>query len=411
MFHKIKRFLGRLTGSHKTDIDHRVFLFTSIALTIFAFQAGIFNYFLELHYMTVVLSFVGGVASLFVYSFSIRQEQLNKKNYTWYAIFIFTILFPMYFYNGGSYGTILYLIVALLNALMIIGRLRQIVTIFLVLLGVILLMLGLELYFPHMVVAYTSESQRMSDLVTVMLYSVSFTTYIIWMFKRKHFQDREQIIRQKSELEYAYGEIIRKNEKIETLMLEMHHRVKNNLQLASSLLSLQMNRVDPADPQKAIQESKNRLDVIALLHQQLSFREDETTINIRDFLAQICRSICLACELGDQAIQLDGKLENEMLDFEKANSMGLIVNELITNSLKYARPAYDPLQIRVELNNTDQGLLLEYSDNGCEKIIRDESLSGNLGTKLIATLVKQLNATQSLNQKEGRNNFIFEIPL
>ncbi|MGV3630982.1 MAG: sensor histidine kinase [Bacteroidota bacterium] len=407
----MKRFLNRLTGGEEKEIDHRVFLFTSIALTIFAFQAGIFNYLLDLHYMTVLLSFAGGIISLVIYRKSIREDRLDQKNYILYVIFVFLILVPLYFYNGGSYGTILYLIIALLNALMIIGRLRQIVTVFLMLTSVILLMLVMELYFPHMVVAYVSESQRMSDLVTVMIYSLSFTAYIIWMFKQKHFEDRKQIIRQKSELESAYGEIIQKNEKIEALMLEMHHRIKNNLQLASGLLSLQINRLEEGDPQKALVESRNRMDVIAMLHQQLSFREEETSININEFIRKICNSIEQAYQVKADMISLSVELEEEMIDFEKANSIGLIINEFITNSLKYARPANGQLEMDIRLTNppgNKEVLILEYKDNGPEKIRLEEN-SSSLGIKLIHTLARQLSSTFVL--EEEQNLFTLEIPL
>ncbi len=415
MLNKIKSFSSRISGASKGfEIEHQIFNITSFVILLFGIQAGILNYILGLHYMTVVLAIPGSIIAFLIYWKSFNSEKLENKLLIIFVVSTYVILMPMHFFNGGSYGTVFFLMIMLINMFILIGKVKQIFYMCLSLTLAIISLIFIEIKFPNFVFPYKNDEQRFTDFITVLLYTITFTAYIFWMYKKNHEKSRLKILKQNKDLEDSQKLILDKNEKIEALLMEMHHRIKNNLQVVSSLIALQINRIEKTDPQKALIESKNRLDIMSLLHQQLQINEIETNVNFKDFISSICESLCSVFQLNPNSIEFNYFLKSEFITFDKVNSIGLILNELITNSIKYAEPKNQELRIEINcdllVQNELEYLIITYSDNGSIKINFEEVRDDSLGLKIIQTLLKQLNSEMTIDSSSF-NSFKLKIQL
>lgn len=184
-----------------------------------------------------------------------------------------------------------------------------------------------------------------------------------------------------------------KNEKIAMLMRELHHRVKNNLQTVSSLLGFQSMRLKDADAKKAVTEGRERLRAMALIHNRLYTDDDVETINIREYLTELINELRLSYGM-QQSSELKAAIEDAQLDAETALPLGLIVNELVTNTFKYAKAGNEGLVLTVSLAKVaDASWQLTIADNGVEPASATSNNGGGFGLKLVDMLVQQLNGT------------------
>lgn len=184
------------------------------------------------------------------------------------------------------------------------------------------------------------------------------------------------------------------------LLREIHHRVKNNLQIVSSLLSLQGRSIDDASALNAINAGKSRVRSMALIHQSLYQRENLTGVNVQEYMRKLCTELFHTYNVDESKVTLNMGVEQIELDVDTLVPLGLIVNELITNSLKYAFPEGKEGKLSVKLALSQDVLLLEVSDNGVgynEADVRENSF----GRKLIGSLVKQLEGVLNTDSAQG----------
>jgi len=199
-----------------------------------------------------------------------------------------------------------------------------------------------------------------------------------------------------------------KNQENELLLKEIHHRVKNNLQTVSSLLSLQSESISDKSAFDAVQESKNRVASMALLHQKLYQGENLAAIEMRDYFETIGSTIIDSFGKKAENIALDIDMSEIELDVDTAVPIGLITNELITNSIKHAFPDQEKGQIRITLQQGENGLLkLLIADNGHptagEAVPKKDSGFGSL---LIQLLTTQLGGTLETSTEHGTSTVI-----
>jgi len=216
---------------------------------------------------------------------------------------------------------------------------------------------------------------------------------------------RNFILKRKTntKLAHANDQLQVKNKENELLLKEIHHRVKNNLQTVSSLLSLQSESIQDKSALDAVQASKNRVASMALIHQKLYQRENLAAIEMRDYFETIGEAIIES--FGEKAahVKLDVQMSELELDVDTAIPIGLITNELITNSLKYAFNSQEECKISVAMStDTDNSLKLEISDNGQGQEVPDNfATSEGFGTMLINLLTTQLGGKLKTNLENG----------
>jgi two-component sensor histidine kinase len=197
------------------------------------------------------------------------------------------------------------------------------------------------------------------------------------------------------------------NEK-ETLLREIHHRVKNNLQIISSMLSLQSNYIIDKNVLNAINESQGRVKSMALIHQMLYQNDKFSSIDIKEYIVQLCNAISSTFTLNGKKVNINYDIDNIMMDIDTAVPLGLIINELVTNSFKYAFKNKNDGMIVVSFKKEQTGnYCLKIADNGIG--FNKDKLLGNkksFGLSMVNILTRQLKGEIKQENKKGTTHII-----
>jgi len=188
----------------------------------------------------------------------------------------------------------------------------------------------------------------------------------------------------------------------ELLLKEIHHRVKNNLQVISSLLSLQSYHIKDDVALSAIHEGRDRVKSMAIIHQNLYQEENLTGIQIKDYFEKLTRSLFNSYNINPGQIELNSNIESLNLDVDTVIPLGLVVNELITNSLKYAFPKGRKGRINIELTEASGVLTLKVEDNGIGFDASNISEENNsFGYQIIQAFQDKLDASLNVDGSDG----------
>ncbi|HEV8040139.1 MAG TPA: histidine kinase dimerization/phosphoacceptor domain -containing protein [Bryobacteraceae bacterium] len=189
----------------------------------------------------------------------------------------------------------------------------------------------------------------------------------------------------------------------EALLKEIHHRVKNNLQVVSSLLGLQSRVVNDEQTRKMFQESQNRIHSMALLHESLYQSNNLSRIDFPEYIRRLALHLFRSYGVVTDRIHLRTDLDSLYLGMDAAVPCGLIINELVSNSLKYAFPEGRNGEVRIELREPREGMAhLVVADNGVGlKSDIDWATARTLGLRLVRTLAEQLGAKIEIESTAG----------
>ncbi|MGB9929436.1 MAG: sensor histidine kinase [Methanosarcina sp.] len=211
-------------------------------------------------------------------------------------------------------------------------------------------------------------------------------------------------ITKNKELNYAI------NNKEDARIKEIHHRIKNNLQIISSLLYLQAEKFDKnecvghSDIFEAFRECQNRVASISLIHQELYKSKNTDNLDFTAYIKKLTNSIIDSYTIGRNKVRLNLNLEHVCLDMERAIPLGIIVNEIISNSIKYAFPGKRKGEIWINLckNKENFHYIFTIADNGIG-ISEDIDLENtdSLGLKLVNILVNQIDGKLEINRASG----------
>ena len=197
----------------------------------------------------------------------------------------------------------------------------------------------------------------------------------------------------------------------EWLLKEIHHRVKNNLQIGISLLNLQSHYIDNEKAQAAIRESRSRMHAMSLIHQRLYQADNLKSIDMRQYIPQLIECI-RDSYAGEKDIHFQFRILPLEFDVKQALPIGLIINETVTNSLKYAFPNRRNGRIAIGLENVGDSIFLTVADNGVGIATGSDPLGGqSMGMQLINILVQQLDGSIQLANQDGLTiNIRFPTP-
>jgi two-component sensor histidine kinase len=192
----------------------------------------------------------------------------------------------------------------------------------------------------------------------------------------------------------------RSKERNALLLKELNHRVKNNLQTVSSIMRLQARQIKDPMVKEVLHESQARLDALSLIHQQLYRTDDVENINLEKFIHDLIDKLLLTHDLMDKPFERNISIEKTPLSVDVALPLGLIINELLTNSFKYAYPSVSEAKLTIQL----QKKKFHYSDNGAglPNNFAPEK-TPTFGTQLIMSLSKQLRAKLKFYNLGGAN--------
>ena len=221
------------------------------------------------------------------------------------------------------------------------------------------------------------------------------------------FQGHLLIIQDINKRKKLEDELKKSLEEKDLMMKEIHHRVKNNFMIIQSLLQLQSRHIDEEDVLEIFKESQNRIKSMAFVHQRLYQHDNLKKINFGDYPETLASDIFKSYVSNPDQITLDIDTEDVELDIDTAIPLGLILNELISNSLKYAFPNSRKGRLMVKSYLKDNKYSLIVSDNGIgfPKELNYKN-SDSLGLKLIHSLSDQIGADVKLDTTNGTK---FEI--
>ncbi|HEY8894478.1 MAG TPA: histidine kinase dimerization/phosphoacceptor domain -containing protein [Niastella sp.] len=231
---------------------------------------------------------------------------------------------------------------------------------------------------------------RKKLLIISLTASGIFLALLFWVW-----QQNKKIKKQEGHLNY--------------LMKELHHRVKNNLQIVSSLLNLQSAKIDDPMAQKALMEGQHRIEAMSLIHQKLYQTKTTSRVNIQEFITELAENLMHAYGYKAHNFNLQLQVEVKELEADVAIPVGLILNEVVTNAFKYAFKNVNDPALTITLRESEQKLKLTIADNGRELTEKTWKQSASFGRQLMQSLTMQLEGTMQLNCDSG-SVFTFTFP-
>jgi len=242
--------------------------------------------------------------------------------------------------------------------------------------------------------------------IILLLVVIVFLILINYFSKKREkemYAKNEQIKLQNSQIEQSLKEK-------EVLIKEIHHRVKNNLQIITSMLSLQISKEEGKESEDTLREAKQRISSIALTHQMLYQNPNISNIPVNEYIENLVRQIESSIPHSNIELITDLKPNTRKVNIDNAVPLGLVINELLTNAFKHAFAGIKNGIIRVTLYENNDNCVIAVSDNGIG-LPKDFNLtaSKSLGMDLIHILAEQLEAVLKIENKNG-SNFILEIP-
>ena len=201
--------------------------------------------------------------------------------------------------------------------------------------------------------------------------------------------------------------IEKKNEENELLLKELHHRVKNNLQVIYSLINLQKRRIEGPELNQSLSMVQNRIKTMSLVHQNLHEHDNLKDVNLNAYvktIADYLGTLYLTDEKKiDVIVEVDESIE---LIMDKSITIGLLINEIMSNSLKYAFKSSNTGQISICVQKHQNGYQMKISDNGTG-FNEEEIKKKSLGMYLIENLVKQIQGKYELENIDGTTYTIY----
>ena len=243
--------------------------------------------------------------------------------------------------------------------------------------------------------AQTKLQKAKNQLSLTVAIAVCFILIIISYFLVQNRKKSKKLSEQNKIIQQSHKEI-------EDLIRESHHRIKNNLQVVSSLLKMQSKNAKSEETKANLLEAFNRVKTIAVLHQKLQGSQTFKQIQMQEFVAQLTEAIQGSVMSSDQDIQLQTDVDPILLSTDQSISIGLIINEVLTNSFKYAfAENKGSIELQLKQGGSDQ-IKLQICDNG-KGLPEDFDISKNasLGYKIINSMTTKLKGELNISDTNG----------
>jgi len=205
-----------------------------------------------------------------------------------------------------------------------------------------------------------------------------------------------------TEIKRINDELLKSLNEKELILKEIHHRVKNNLQIVSSLLRLQAESIEDKAAIGYLKMSEQRVKSMALIHQQLYRTKDLSRIDFREYIEDLCNYLFFAYDISFSRVSLQIEVDEIYFGIDTALPCGLIINELVTNAIKHAFPDYSVGSLTVKLLRMATGkysLTVKDDGKGANKV--DFEKTSTLGMELVKTLTEQLEGEIKVDVESG----------
>lgn len=244
----------------------------------------------------------------------------------------------------------------------------------------------------------TSRIINIIEIISVFL----VLGYLVNQYVLFQYYSQLQLKKLNFNLEQQNEEVLNRNRENVTLIKEVHHRVKNNLQIIISLLRMQRSEIKSEENQEQFTIAINRILTMSLIHQKLYQEKEPSRINIADYINDLSQELL---SVANRKVSLEIDSDDEYAGLKTIVPFGLLVNELISNSLKHAYSDGESAVIRIQIKPKNKSeIYFSYEDNG-QWVEPNEEEIGSFGLELIDVLTEQLDGTY---KREG-SRYSFEI--
>jgi len=241
-----------------------------------------------------------------------------------------------------------------------------------------------------------ARQQKSAKQVLFLVVAILSTLFILFINRYRLKRKSNQLLEQKNLT------IAQALEEKEMLLKEVHHRVKNNLQIISSLLNLQGEFNQQQDPKSLLKQSQHKIQTMAIIHEKLYQSDSLASIGLKSYLESLIQHFKNGYDLANQNISFETQIDEITLKMDHLVPCGLIINELVTNSLKYAFPHQTSGQINIKASQKGETCVLTIEDNGIglPAGFTLDNLN-SLGLRLVQGLTHQLKGALEILKSEG----------
>lgn len=240
--------------------------------------------------------------------------------------------------------------------------------------------------------AIESKNQQLFFII-VLLSLIIGGAFLLYLKNRKIDKQNKTINRQLVELSKTL-------EQKQMLLSELQHRVKNNLQHVISILEIQKESVDFNNIDELIRGNQNRIHSMALLHKKLNVSDNVTDVDLKRYVSELSELVKESYDSHKKKISLNIQCHTDIISIEKALPIGLIITELVSNSMKHAFKKQNIGVITIEISKSEAGNILNYTDNGIGFDFNKTNEKG-LGQEIIKGLIDQMNGTVATKGDNG----------
>ncbi|WP_343637826.1 sensor histidine kinase [Fluviicola sp.] len=250
-------------------------------------------------------------------------------------------------------------------------------------------------------------SYQQVSLLIEFIAAFSLNFYLFYLFLELNRYSVNKLLEFFDRIKDQNTRILQQNDEKTILIREVHHRVKNNLQIVVSLLRMQSQEVENPEFRMLFQESVNRIMAMSLIHQKLYQNDNLSQIRVGDYFNEMVREI-MNLSITGQEVAYEIQTEVDRIGLKTLIPVGLLVNELVSNSLKHAFDENQQARIDIRIRKCEEGWLdITYSDNGMWKPVQENEAS--FGLVLIDTLVEQLDGTKEVRMEQEGTCYQFRL--
>lgn len=276
-----------------------------------------------------------------------------------------------------------------------------------ILLFISLVTIGIFIFYSlniHIVTVKPRNFYQQLALMTEMLSGFGVNFYLFYLVLDFHRFSRKKLLESNEKLNQQNIQIRIQNDEKTVLVREIHHRVKNNLQIIISLLRMQSLEIDEEKLKNHFEESINRIMVMSLIHSKLYQNDSLSKIKLKDYLSDLTRDLI---QINTRAnIEYEIRCDVQQIGLKTIIPLGLIFNELISNSLKHAFGDRGNGKIAMDIRENEDWIDIRYEDDGTWL---DRPNHQSFGLTLIETLIEQLEGTKKITTAPGQTVYTFRV--
>ena len=243
-----------------------------------------------------------------------------------------------------------------------------------------------------------STPELIADLAEV-VFAFLIISYLIQQFIKLQQHSENELKILNDNLEEQNNVVLTKSKDNETLIKEIHHRVKNNLQIIVSLLRMQSHEMKTSEGKAEFKEAINRIMAMSLIHQRLYANKEFSKIDLRPYIEELTNDLINTLSIYDDKIQLIIDVKISAINLNTIVPLGLLINELVSNSIKHGISESEQSEIKISISKEADIYTFNYSDNG--NWIEPGKEKSSFGLELIGILTEQMNGEFTLSKDNG----------